>query len=311
MTAGRVVVVGSIHVDVVLAVDAHPEPGETVRARSAAEHLGGKGANQAVASSSAGAPTRMIGVVGETDGARAVAELDARGVDTSAVRAVPGAGTGRAVVTVDGAGENRIVVSSGANLHLDAGDVRPALAGLVPADVVLLQNEIPIETARAAVSVARSAGARVVWNAAPAPHGPADLLDCDVLVVNEGELAAVRTLVDGPAGAPPVEAVRAGLGTDVVATRGAAGSVFAIGDATGEVPAPVVPVVDTTAAGDTFVGYLCAEFVRSPGGAAADAIRVATSAAALAVTREGAAASIPTRDAVTGSAGAAPGRNPS
>lgn len=305
MTAGRVVVVGSIHVDLALTVEVHPAPGETVRARGVAEHLGGKGANQAVAAAAAGTTTRIVSAVGGDDaGARALAELVSCGVATDAVCTVAGARTGRAVVTVDRAGENTIVVSSGANAHLRGADIQVELADLGPHDLLLLQNEIPIDAARSAVRVARSAGARVVWNAAPAPDRRADLLDCDVLVVNEGELASVAALSALPDDGSPVVAVRAGLGCAVVATRGAAGAEFAVGDSAGAVPAPVVTPVDTTAAGDTFVGYLCAELVRSPEDSPEAAIRFATAAASLTVTRPGATASIPTRDAVAAHAAA-------
>lgn len=298
-------VVGSIHLDLLLRVDAHPSPGETVRARTTSEHLGGKGANQAVAAAAAGAPTRIVAAVGDRDGGQqAVDELTQRGVDTTTVRTAPRTRTGRAVVVVDARGENSIVVSPGANERTRPADLAAALPDLGPADLLLLQNEIPVQVAAAAIQVARGAGTRVVWNAAPAPQRPDELLDCDLLIVNAGELAHVSALLADP-GMSSFTAVRDGLGIDLVATVGPDGAVFGIAGTYGEVASPSVTAVDTTAAGDTFVGYLCAALVAAPDDPPGAAVRFAACAAALTVTRHGAAASIPTHAEVTAFASSA------
>jgi len=180
--------------------------------------------------------------------------------------------------------------------------VERALAGLGPSDVVVLQNEISVEATAAAARAARDRGARVVWNAAPAPAGRAEILDdVDLLVVNEGELGAIaRHLgVEGSSGPAVVAAVRDAVGAGVICTRGASGAQFAIGGETGTVPAPAVRVVDTTGAGDTFVGYICAQWAMGGEASVVERIELATAAAALAVTRPGSA--IPSRSAVENS----------
>lgn len=299
---GRVVVVGSVNLDLVLRVDERPGPGATTHARRADESAGGKGANQAVAAAAAGAATRMVGAVGAGDtGPRLLDELAARGVDVRGVRLLEGVPTGRAVVVVDARGENSIVVSAGANAEVRADTVAGALADLGPGDVVVVQNEIAVAATAAAAGAARDRGALVVWNAAPAPAGRSEIPGgIDLLVVNEGELAAVAALLGVPATPVPaaVAAVRDAVGAGVVCTRGGAGAVFAIGGESGDVPAPAVPVVDTTGAGDTFVGYLCAQWAAGGPDTVAERVELAVAAAALAVTRPGAAPSIPCRSAV-------------
>jgi ribokinase len=300
--AGRVVVVGSLNLDLILRVEELPAPGATTSSQSLDESTGGKGANQAVAAAAAGAPTRMVGAVGAHDaGPRILDDLTGRGIDVSGVLLLDGVATGRAVVTVDARGENSIVVSAGANGGLSSDAIECALADLGPSDVVVLQNEIPVAATTAAARAARARGARVVWNAAPAPAGRAEVLDgLDLLVVNEGELAAIarHLQVDGRSMVECVAAVRDAVGADVVCTRGAAGALFAIGGESGALPAPAVPVIDTTGAGDTFVGYLCAQWAMGGTETVVEQIELAIAAAALAVTRPGAAIAIPSRAAV-------------
>ncbi|MFI9489883.1 ribokinase [Promicromonospora sp. NPDC052451] len=290
MTA-RVTVVGSVNADTSLRLGALPRPGETVLAREASASLGGKGANQAVAAARAGARVRMVGAVGAADGDPLAAALAAEGIDTDLLTRsdLP---SGRALVLLDDAGENSIIVVPGANAALDDDAVRRACAQLVPGDVLVLQHEVPAATSRAAAAAASARGATVIWNAAPAPARAADLVEhVDLLVVNEHELEAVARLLGlGPSGPEgDVAAVAARLGTDVVCTLGAAGALVYRSGALVRVPAPAVTAVDTTAAGDTFVGYLAASW-HLP---AADAVRRAVVAGALAVTRPGATPSIP------------------
>jgi ribokinase len=247
----------------------------------------------------------MVGAVGAHDaGPRILDDLAARGVDVSGVRLLEGIATGRAVVTVDARGENSIVVSAGANGEVRGDAVERALAGLGPSDVVVLQNEISVEATAAAARTARDRGTRVVWNAAPAPAGRAEILDdVDLLVVNEGELGAIarHLRVEGSSGPAVVAAVRDAVGAGVICTRGASGAQFAIGGETGTVPAPAVRVVDTTGAGDTFVGYICAQWAMGEEASVVERIELATAAAALAVTRPGSASAIPSRSAVENS----------
>jgi ribokinase len=266
---GRVVVVGSLNVDVVATVKRHPRSGETVVGSSLRRLPGGKGANQAVAAAEAGATVALVGCVGDdADGAANVAGLRARGVDTSGVRTVPGP-TGTALIVVDRAGENTIVVVPAANAELRAADL--ADVDLGPADVVLLQLEIPLPVVMAAIRVAGDAGARVVLNLAPFRELAPGLLDaCDPVVANENEAYELVhrprsfLITLGPHGAhwerPPDQPI--------------------------DVRAPHVEVVDTTGAGDTFAGTLAAAFAL--GASRLEAMTAAVAAAARSVTRPGA-----------------------
>lgn len=286
------VVVGSANTDLVLGVTAHPVPGQTVLAAAVSRSAGGKGLNQAVAAARDGAPTTFIGAVGDdAEGRQLVDLLRGEGVGTSLVRLVD-APTGLAVVVVDAAGENSIVVAQGANATFD-GLTTADLAAVRSAAVLLLQLEIPSATVHAAAAAAAAAGVCVVLNAAPGRELPDDLLDVvDVLVVNEDEAAAVV----GDRAAPIDELLAAlvVLVPDVVVTRGAAGCRHASRTGAGHtVPAPRARAVDTTGAGDTFAGVLAAELARGP--SMSDALERAVVAGAVSVERPGAVPSIPHR----------------
>lgn len=319
MSRPRIVVVGSVNLDMRVQVEALPEPGATVLGTGLATGPGGKGANQAVAASRLGGSVSFIGCVGTDEaGARLRSALEAEGVSTTGLRVVPGP-SGLAIIEVDAAGQNRIVVVSGAN-----GAVTPESLDqgqLTGADVLLLQLEVPVAAVRKAAALGRAAGARVILNAAPAaPLASEDLADVDLVVVNEIEAAA---LLAGRKPATREPAARVPAGPDgveqafdpvaaaatltaavpaVVITLGAAGSTWAErGSAgwpvrhaslrAGTQPAfPVVPL-DTTGAGDAFVGALGVRL-----GAGDDlpaAIRYASAAAALATTRRGAQEALP------------------
>lgn len=292
---GRVVVVGSANVDVVVDVPRHPHGGETVLGGELRRAPGGKGANQAVAAAHAGgAETVLVGALGDDDGAGLLrASLSRAGVGTAAVRTVAGA-SGTALITVTPDGENAIVVAPGANGHVVVDDAARELLGA--ADVVLAQLEIPVETVVAAAA-ARRAGAPFVLNAAPSRELPDALWDAvDVLVVNEHEAAdlagaAATGSDDGPAGLADALLARVPA---VVVTLGGDGCLVARRD-----HEPVrlagrrVDVVDTTGAGDTFCGVLAAELAR--GADLVAAARVAGVAGALAVTRPGAQDAVPER----------------
>lgn len=280
---GRVVVLGSLNVDEVWQVARLPRPGETVLALASHRYAGGKGGNQAVAAARAGAQVRMVAAVGADEvGAAYRRRLEAWGIEAALTVVAPDAAgadaarggevrTGRAVITVDSAGENAIVVDPGANGCLDESAL-DTLADLGPGDVLLSQLEIPLGIVTAAVRQAAARGARVVVNCAPFAVLPAEVVAAaDPLVCNETEAAAFADL-----GLLP--------GSWLV-TFGAAGCSW-----DGEqYVAPLVPVagvVDTTGAGDAFCGALAAALAR--GATRAEAVAAAQAAGAEAVRRRGA-----------------------
>jgi len=276
-----VCVVGSANLDLVAVTDRRPQPGETVLGRSFAEHPGGKGLNQAVAAARAGASVAFAGAVGrDAAGDQLRAVLIDEGIDTTALADVD-APSGRAVIVVDGHGENAIVVVAGANAAVTV-DV-----GLPPARVVLVQLEIPLPTVAAALRAGRRAGSRTVLNPAPAA-ALADVLlaDVDVVVANAHEAAALggidRLLARGPSA--------------VVVTRGPAGATVATAAERWEQPAFPVAAVDTTGAGDACCGVLAAHL--AAGADLRTAVRAGAAAGALAVTVPGAVPSLPRADAI-------------
>jgi ribokinase len=241
---GRVLVLGSLNVDLVTHVERHPRPGETVLGEGLERLAGGKGANQAVAAAAAGAEVVMVGAVGDDDAGRAYVErLGRLGIDTSGVAVLPGQPTGTALIVVDSNAENTIVVAAGANGQVGEGAL--AVVGSAgPGDVLLVQLEIPLQTVSRACSLAARRGVRVVVNAAPYAALPADVVAvADPVVVNEHE---ARLLAE-----------TAGLPGSLLVTFGADGV-----DWNGlRLPAQRVSpeeVVDTTGAGDAFCGALAA-----------------------------------------------------
>jgi ribokinase len=272
VTAGRVLVLGSLNVDLVTRVDRLPRPGETVAGEGLRRLAGGKGANQAVAAAAAGARVSLAGCVGDDAGGRAYRErLAARGVDVSAVRVVRGEPTGHALVTVADDGENAIVVVPGANALLDDTEVG-AVDGLGPDDVLLAQLEVPRPVVSAAARRAVARGARVVLNVAPWASLPADVVGlADPVVANEHEMRALAE-----AGTPPAS---------LLVTFGANGASWD-GDVAPAVVVAQEDVVDTTGAGDAFCGTLAAALAR--GADREEALGAALAAGAVAVRHEGA-----------------------
>jgi len=260
---GLVVVVGSINVDVVVHVPGFPVPGVTLLADHVERSPGGKGANQAVAAARAGAATRLLGAVGDDGDSRPqVDALVAAGVDVSGVATCRGRTTGTAFVMVAPSGENAIVVDAGANGHLDVRRVAAALSDRdAPApDVVLLQSEVGAAVVDAAAAAAYDRGIRVVVNNGPwLSLAAATLEAADPLVVNEHE-AAEACGGSGADGSDLADAVRRRHGCrSVVVTRGAAGASISGAEASARIAALSVDrVVDTTGAGDAFVGTLAA-----------------------------------------------------
>jgi ribokinase len=283
----RVVVVGSINVDLVVSVSRLPLAGETVAGGRFAQHGGGKSANQAVAAARLGAAVSFVGAVGRDElGEAAVAELESEGIDVSGVARVD-APTGVALIVVDAEGENQIAVASGANAELAVNALDLSGPG-----VVLLCHEVSEDVVETAARAANAAGWPVVLNPAPARELPDAALA--VLTPNASE-AAELTGCDDPAEA--AAKLVADTGAAVLITLGGDGALLLEpgGDPT-RLPATRVDVVDTTGAGDTVNGALAAEL--AAGRPLADAARFALAAAALSTTAAGARGGMPTRDEV-------------
>jgi len=288
MTNGRVLVAGSANLDFVVRTPHVPAPGETVLGHGFATFPGGKGANQAVACARAGgAATRMLLALGDDAQALPIeASLRGAGVELDIVR-TPHAPTGTAFICVGDDAENAITVVPGANAELRAEHL-PALDGV---DVLLLQLESPLASVAAWAKSAHAFGAKVVLNTAPAPREalPSALLAAlDLLVVNEGELAAMA----GDAGTIAERVARLAM-PGVAVTLGPRGCYASVDGQALLQPGFVVEAIDSTGAGDTFCGTLAAGIaMRMP---MAEAMRRACAASALACTRLGAQASVPAR----------------
>jgi ribokinase len=309
MTA-RVTVVGSLNMDLVARAPRIPQPGETIIGGDFHTVPGGKGANQAVAAARLGAQVSMVGRVGRDAFANPLLDnLAAAGVDHAFVIPDPEAATGVALIVVDDTGQNSIVVASGANMRLSPADVDGAEAAIAGADALLLQLESPLETVTRAAEVARAHGVRVILNPAPARSLPAALLSLvDVLIPNESETALLTGLpVGDQAEAEAAAAALRGMGVGtVILTLGERGALLAQAGAAELVPAFEVTPVDTTAAGDAFVGGFAVALAE--GQTLAEAVRWGNAAGALATTKLGAQPSLPTGQDLevllaTGSAG--------
>jgi ribokinase len=290
-------VFGSINVDLVFRVAALPRRGETVLGPSYTTLPGGKGANQAVAAARAGARVRMVGRVGRDGFAQlALQSLRDAGVDVGGILA-DDAPTGCAAIAVDGGGENQIVVASGANAHVTAEQVEDGLLG--PTTTVVMQMEVPVSPTAALIARARRRGARVVLNLAPALALPDEALRAmDVLVVNRGEAEALcgRLGVTADDATGRTFGLARTLNGTVVMTLGGDGAIAAAPDGAWRVGALPVTPLDTTGAGDAFVGVLAARL--DGGDTLADALHRASVAAGLACLAVGAQASLPDRAAI-------------
>jgi ribokinase len=295
-----VFVVGSLNVDHRVRVARIPSAGETVIGGKITVSPGGKGANQAVAAARAGANVTIVGAIGDDrDGELLGRALAWDEIETRHVRVIPGASTGRALVTVDDRGENSIIVSPGANSALVTDDVDAGLGDMTVGDLLLLQLETPVPLVRHAARMAAELGGSVIINAAPAPTSVGKLLDhVDLLVVNDHELTGIADLLrdrqirshaDRPAN---MTLLAAASGAAVVCTAGSDGAFVTHPEGIEHVEASRVSAVDTTAAGDTFIGYLAAGLAANPDDVNG-ALECAVRAAGLTVTRPGAIDSIP------------------
>ncbi|MEJ5989437.1 ribokinase [Ramlibacter sp. PS3R-8] len=284
----EIVVFGSLNMDLVVRVARAPRGGETLQGLSFFTNPGGKGANQAVACARQGARVAMVGCVGEDDFGRTLRNaLAADGIDVAHVRAVEGS-TGVAVVMVDAEGENRITIVPGANDLLKADP--EALAG----HYLLLQCEVPMAEVVLAARAMRAKGATVVMNPAPVCQLPDELWSLvDIIVMNEieaSELASL-TVTDPASAANAASSIRRRGPSTAIVTLGSQGVLVADDAGCRHFPALEVRVVDTTAAGDTFIGALCA--ARAAGQSMDAAVLRGIQAATICVTRSGAQSSIP------------------
>jgi ribokinase len=292
----KVVVVGSFNMDLVVKAGRRPQTGETFMGEEFGMFIGGKGSNQAIAAARLGADVTMIGRLG-TDlfGDTLMAAHAEESICTDYVVRDTEAGTGVASILIDADGDNSIVLVPQANMRLSVEDIERASESIAAADVLLLQLEVPIATSQRAAEIAKSNGATVVLNPAPAQELPDDFLaQVDILTPNAVETESlsgvkVSTATDAERAAKVL--LDKGLSA-VILTLGERGAVLLTPDLTRQVPAYTVEVVDTTAAGDAFCGALATGLAR--GENLVDAVAFANAAGALAVTVLGAAPSMPT-----------------
>lgn len=297
-----VVVVGSLNMDLVMRTERVPAAGETLTGRGFETVPGGKGANQAVACARLGSPVAMIGRVGgDAFGAVLREGLARDGIDTGALVTRPEVASGVAVILVEDSGQNRILLAPGANGALDAAAVEQETSRIESAAMLVLQLEVPMDAVERAIAIARRAGVPVLLN--PAPAAPiADSLwnSIDILVPNEGEAEVLTGLpVADVASAFAAARVLRGKGVArVLVTLGERGVVLADDQGERHLPAMIVKAVDTTAAGDTFIGGLVAGL--REGRTLDEAASLGQAASAICVTRAGAQPSIPYRRELSG-----------
>lgn len=293
----RIVVVGSANTDLQFMTDVVPRGGETVFGRAFDMGFGGKGANQAVAAALCGADVEMVAAVGaDLFGAETVRNFNSLGVRTSAVKVLPHAATGAALILVASDGENRIIVAKGANDSLTPADIDAAAPQLAAADMVLLQFEIPLETVYHTIRHAQAHKVRCIVN--PAPALPADLAElalADYLILNETEaevLSGRQVQTQNDLDACVDALLDSGL-RRIILTLGSRGAVLASHSSRVHVPAFSVSATDTTGAGDAFIGSL-AVFL-TEGRPEEEAVSRANLYAALSTTRTGTQKSFPRR----------------
>jgi ribokinase len=289
-----VVVIGSLNMDIVVEADRPPQMGETVAGNHVHFIPGGKGANQAVASARLGAKTTMIGAVGnDAFGAELRGALQREGIDVRAVKTVQDIPTGVASILLS-QGDNQIVVVAGANGHCEPQDIDRQIETIKQADVVLLQLEIPLETVAHAAATAKRLGKTVVLNPAPARPLPDELLqNVDVIIPNESELYLLAGTREGSDLEAAMQCLLDKGVQAVITTLGAEGAAYLQrGQQLGRVASHKVTVVDTTGAGDAFnAGFA---FAYASGQNVGEAVAFAVKVAALAVTKLGAQAGMPT-----------------
>lgn len=293
--SGHILVVGSINMDLVVHTQRHPRPGETLLGDHFQTFPGGKGANQAVAAARAGGRVKMIGRIGVDPFGDALSQsLHENGVDTSCVLRTPEVSSGVALIALDADGQNTIVVAPGANAYLSPDDLREFSPVFEGASMLILQLEIPLRTVAKAVALAKLYGVKVILNPSPAQPLNGNLLaQVDYLIPNEHELA-LTTGVEAVALA--TDALH-GIGTKaVIVTMGGSGAHVSTQTQQFHLQGHTVPVVDTVAAGDAFVGALAVAL--SEARPLREAAEWGNAAGALAVMRPGAQPSLPRRSEI-------------
>jgi ribokinase len=296
----NIVVVGSINMDLVFRTPRMPAMGETISGHEFAQIAGGKGANQAVAAARQGAQTTMIACVGDDSyGQQSLSGLQADGIVTDFIHTINHIATGVAGIFVDDHGNNSIVIAPGANAQLTSAHIESARDVICKADLLICQRETPIATVREAIQLAFEHGVKVVFNPAPAMPLPDDLLaKVSYLIVNEteaGQLSGINVIDNASAKIASTNLLDRGVAC-VLLTMGEHGVCVTEKKGSYHAPAIKVNVVDTTAAGDTFVGAFAVGIAN--GLSILDATNQAQYSAALAVTKLGAQSSIPYREEV-------------
>jgi ribokinase len=295
--APQILVLGSLNLDLVLHVSRMPETGETLASDGSSTFCGGKGANQAVACARMGAAVSMIGRIGDDPAGLALrSALGQDGINLDGIETTPHCSSGVAVIVLTPDGQNRILLAAGANARLSPADVAAHAAAFDRARLLVCQLEVPLGTVEAAIAAAAARGVPVLLNPAPARTLPAELLGrIDYLVPNESE-ATILTGIDVHDAASAEQAARAlldrGVGCAII-TLGASGILIAEARGFRHMPALPAEVVDTTAAGDSFIGGFAAGIAE--GADVDDAARLGLRVARLCVGRAGAQASLPYR----------------
>ena len=296
-----VLVVGSINMDMVVRVAQMPHAGQTVRGDGCVMSPGGKGANQAVATARAGAKCIMLGRVGDDPFGQKLKDiLAADGIDCNNVMITPEIPTGTAMILVDGLGENSIVVSGGANLALTPDDIFPRGDLFELADIVVLQLEIPLQTVRAAMDLARRHCCKIVLDPSPVPNRmPDELFAVDIITPNALEaeqITGTKAVEERADRQVASQLIERGAGAAVLKTGHRGSLVVSADGEIARVPPYRVDIVDTTGAGDAFTGNLAVAVAK--GNSLADAAKIANAAGALACTKFGAQTAIPTWDEI-------------
>ena len=296
----RILVIGSLNMDLSISVDHLPAAGETIIANSMQVIPGGKGANQAFAVGKLGGDVTMLGAVGRDEyGAKLIESLKGAGVKTDYVIIEDQTSSGMALISVDKEGENSIVVIAGANNVISVEDIEAALPLILRSDIVILQLEIPFETVLYAAKVAKREGKYVVLDPAPIPNDfSMELLHyVDVILPNETELDMLTGSNDKSTLNIRVEKLQRVYDVDVIVTLGGKGVYLSYKEAGDlSLPARKVELVDSTAAGDAFTAAF--SYYRAEGNSMVEAVRFARDVSGLVVTRKGAQSSIPSLEEV-------------
>ena len=296
----RIVVIGSLNMDMTVYTPRHPQIGETILGDSLFINPGGKGGNQAVAAARLGAAVHMVGKTGKDSfGEQLRANLKTNGVDTEWILCDTECATGTALITVDARGANSIIVIPGSNMRLSPSDIDRAKGLISQCQLIIMQLEIPLETVLRAAQIAHKQGVKVILNPSPAKSLSQEMLELvDILVINETELALLtQSRVDAKQSLlNAARRLKRMTPADVVLTLGNRGSWW-LGDMEFQkLPAFSVQAIDTIAAGDAFIGGLAVALLENQ--PMVEALRWGNAAGALATTRKGAQSSLPERNCV-------------